>query len=311
MIRTIALLTTLAALACALGCGSSVTNDPPPPPPEGLFGDLSFGDDGTLDIVTWNLQTFPRSGETTREYVVEAIQAMDADVIAIQEIMSWTSFRQVIEALEEHGYDGHYATSDDYMDLGYLWKTSTVTGTSFSEPLTWSTPFPRYPLVMRMTFAGQAFTLINNHLKCCGDGTLVDGYEDDEEYRRALACDLMESWIADHAADDHVVLMGDLNDRLDDAEADNVFNVFLNDPTHYRFADLPLAPYSESASWSWRLRSHIDHILITDELFTSLEHADAEVRTLRLDIPLEGGISEYNDVLSDHFPVGVRLVVTP
>ena len=31
--------------------------------------DLSFGDDSSLDIATWNIEWFPKNGQTTAEYV--------------------------------------------------------------------------------------------------------------------------------------------------------------------------------------------------------------------------------------------------
>jgi len=310
MIRKLPLLLIVLFAAVMLqGCGSSVTNDPPPPPPPepALFETLSFGSNSTFDVVTWNLQTYPRSNMDTIEYAAAAIMKMKADVIAVQEIMNWVAFDMLVEQLD--GYDGYHATSDNYMDLAYIWRTSTVSDVSFEEPLSGNTPFPRYPLVMHMTFGGDQFVLVNNHLKCCGDGTLEDGDPQDEEYRRALACSMLNDWISTESSDTNLILLGDLNDKLDDSTSHNVFQVFLDDTDQYLFADMPLA--SERDSWSWRLQSHIDHIMITDELFTDFARPTSDILTIRLDQHLADGIGEYNSMLSDHFPVGLRLDMTP
>ncbi len=94
---------------------------------------------------------------------------------------------------------------------------------------------------------------------------------------------------------------------MDDSINDNVFQVFLDDGDHYLFADLPLASVTERNSWSWRARSHIDHIMITDELFDIFARPASSIHTLRLDHYLADGMGEYNTQLSDHCPVGIKL----
>jgi endonuclease/exonuclease/phosphatase family metal-dependent hydrolase len=312
MIRTsFILLIVLIAAAMLHGCGTSVIHDPPPPPPPEpeLFETLRFGSNSTFDVVTWNLQTYPRSNTETIEYAAAAIKNMKADVIGVQEIMNWVAFDMLVEQLD--GFDGYHATSDDYMDLGYIWRTDTVSGVTFEEPLSGNTPFPRYPLVMHMTFGGEQFVLVNNHLKCCGDGTLEDNDPQDEEYRRALACNMLDEWIREESQGTKLILLGDLNDKLDDTALHNVFQVFLDDSDKYLFADMPLADSDERSSWSWRLQSHIDHIMITEELFVDFARPTSDILTIRLDQHLPDGLGEYNSMLSDHFPVGLRLDITP
>ncbi|MDZ7821857.1 MAG: hypothetical protein U5N26_08630 [Candidatus Marinimicrobia bacterium] len=51
--------------------------------------------------------------------------------------------------------------------------------------------------------------------------------------------------------------------------------------------------------------SHIDHILITSELF---EHHH-QTQTLLYDTYLEGRWSEYHSYISDHRPVSVSLII--
>ena len=48
--------------------------------------DLSFGDDNSLDVATWNIEWFPKDGQVTVEFVTEIIEQLDLDVLAIQEL---------------------------------------------------------------------------------------------------------------------------------------------------------------------------------------------------------------------------------
>ena len=48
--------------------------------------DLSFGDDASLDIATWNIEWFPKNDQTTVDYVSDIISLMDLDILAIQEV---------------------------------------------------------------------------------------------------------------------------------------------------------------------------------------------------------------------------------
>ena len=47
---------------------------------------LSFGDDNSLDIATWNIEWFPKNGQATVEYVTQILQQLDLDVLAMQEL---------------------------------------------------------------------------------------------------------------------------------------------------------------------------------------------------------------------------------
>ena len=48
--------------------------------------DLDFGTDSTFEILTWNIEWFPKNGQATVGYVTEIIEALDVDVLAIQEV---------------------------------------------------------------------------------------------------------------------------------------------------------------------------------------------------------------------------------
>ncbi len=263
--RTALIWGALALILTLFGCSGKEAITPAAPPPGGneLFPGLTFGDDSSFDLVTWNLQTFPKNSQTPH-YLAKALSALDPDVAALQEIEDPTAFQAVLDELD--GYTGHLAPgSSRYMKLAFIYKISSVSNVSFEELFTSeSRIFPRSPLLMRCDFQGTPLVIIDNHLKCCGDGTIASGDEWDEEFRRQQACELLAAYINDNLPNQRVIVVGDMNDSLTDAAQNNVFEAFLSDPTHFEFADMSIATGATSVfSYSLKGRlspgSHFDH----------------------------------------------------
>ncbi len=293
----------LFGLLLVTACGDSETR--PVIPVDNPFETYAIGTDETFEAVTWNLHNFAEDAGTDEVMLAaQVIAGLGADVVAVQEIAQESRFDQLVDALPD--WSGYQATSDRYQNLGYIWLDSTVTMHAVSEIMEdqWLA-FPRAPLVLELTWRGHDLVLIDNHFKCCGDGTLNVDDEDDEENRRWTACRLLEGWIAAEHPDDAVILLGDLNDYLvEDIAANNVFVPFLEAPSLYRFADMEQAEGS-SINWSWGPgRGHLDHILVTDELFPALDADGGRCVTLRIDNAMDGA---YTTKLSDHAPVAVIL----
>ena len=266
--------------------------------------DLSFGEENSLDIATWNIEWFPKNGQTTVEYVTEIIEQLDLDILAIQELDDTEMFDQMLDALP--AYTGYYE-SDWFAGLAYIYKTEVVEINDIYEIYTtspyWSA-FPRSPMVMDMNFMGENYFLINNHFKCCGDGILDFNNESDEEKRRYNAANLLKGYIDSYLSDKNVIVLGDLNDDIAEASQNNVFQMILNDTENYLFVDLEIANGS-SSDWSFPTwPSHLDHILITNELFDELDNSD--IQTIKIDEYLNGGWNEYDQNISDHRPVAVK-----
>ena len=108
-----------------------------------------------------------------------------------------------------------------------------------------------------------------------------------------------------------MILLGDFNDELTDPDTTNVFKVFINNPEKYKFVDMNIA-YGSSANWSYPgWPSHLDHILITNELFDEFENSSLTVQTIHVEDYFEGGWNEYDNYISDHRPVGLSLKFNP
>ena len=268
--------------------------------------DLSFGDDNSLDIATWNIEWFPKNNQITVDYVSEIISLLDLDILSIQELDDSSMFNQMLESLPE--YSGYYE-SNWFAGLAYIYKNDIVEINDIYEIYTTSpywNAFPRSPMVMDFNFMGENYFIINNHFKCCGDGILDYDDPSDEENRRYTAINLIKDYIDNNLFNNNVIVLGDLNDDIAEGPAHNVFQEILEDSNHYLFVDLPIAE-GNSSDWSFpNWPSHLDHILITNEIFD--EYNSLEVNTIKIDEYLEGGWNQYDQNISDHRPVAMKIL---
>jgi len=249
--------------------------------------------------MTWNVENFPKNDQVTVAYMAEIIQNLDIDLIALQEIESNTYFNLLLDFLP--GWSGYKANTAGYnIDLAYIYNENAINATEIYEiyQANWY-EFPRNPLVMEFEYEGEELIIINNHLKAGGD--------DEDEERRRLASLLLEEYIEVNFSQDKVFIVGDLNDEIDESAAENVFWNFIEQPDSYQFVDMGIAEGSH-IYWSYPTwPSHLDHILVTNELFDGVEFIHDEILTIRLDNFLNGGWNEYENNLSDHRPVAFRL----
>jgi len=292
-----------------VSCGkteSGPTSIEPPAVP--TLDSLFFGTDSTFEIVTWNIQNFPKLNMITADYVIQIIMAIDADVVALQEIESNSYFDYVVDELNE--IDSIYIGDRFNSNLAYIYKSDVIDIDDIFEIYNsddYNREFPRSPLVMQMHYNGNDIHVINNHLKAMGDGAMNLNDPWDEETRRFDACNLLNEYIAANLVLSNVFILGDLNDILTDEQSNNVFWVFISQPDSYIFTDMEIAEGSYS-NWSYPgWPSHLDHILITNELFDEFALPSTVIQTLKIDNYLEGGWDEYYDNVSDHRPVGLKL----
>ena len=97
--------------------------------------EISFGTENTFDIVTWNIEQFPKNDGTTISYVIDILEAMDADVLAIQEVSDVDIFNQMVGELNQYS---SYLESEWFGGLAYIYKTSSVSINGFYEIYTTS-----------------------------------------------------------------------------------------------------------------------------------------------------------------------------
>lgn len=249
----------------------------------------------TLEIATWNIENYPQSNRSSA-YVEQIVEAFDLDVIAVQEITSEPLFQSLVNDLD--GWNGFVTrVNGGNQMVGYLYKTSEITVVGQAQNLfsddtdEYNNAFTSYrrPYLLQIRHSsGFEAYLINVHLKCCG------GSED----RRRNASVLLKTYIDDNLADENVIVLGDFNDEIVDAE-DNVFQNFIDDSDNFEFATMEIAsgPNTEWSYPSWP--SHLDQILITNELF------DNEISTTT--IKVDQCVTDFSNTVSDHRPVLIKL----
>jgi endonuclease/exonuclease/phosphatase family metal-dependent hydrolase len=278
------------------------------------FEGLEFGTDETLDIVTWNIENFPKANQTTVNYLTKLMLVIGAEIYALQEVEGEDYFESLLEQINlldtDNDWIGYRSNSASYnVNLAYIYNQSSIHVFDITEIYTgsYSRPFPRRPLLMQMTFQDEQFWIIDNHLKASGDGIMNLSDPWDEETRRYEACNLLDEYISENLSDQKVIVLGDMNDELDDTQENNVFWTFVSTPAEYLFTDMEIAQGS-NAYWSYPgWPSHLDHILITNELFEAFKNANSDCQTILVDEYLDNGWSEYDTYISDHRPVGIKL----
>ena len=262
------------------------------PPPSGNVDEI--------EIVTWNIQNFPKS-ESTVEKVIAFMEVLDADIYCIQEIEEKSIIGDIAEAL--NGYDSIISNETWYIHLGMIYRSSMLEVDSVQDFFIDHSGFASRPplkvdFIYEVGDSQYSFTVINMHLKCCGNGYIDEGNEYDEEYRRYGASIALKNYLDISMDNDNVIVVGDWNDDIfEEFDSNNVFMNFIEDEDNFMFADMSIANGS-SAFWSYpSWPSHIDHVLITDELFDEFQYSG--IFTIRAD----DFIDNYFTDVSDHRPV--------
>ena len=71
------------------------------------------GDLNTLNIVTWNIENFPKN-ELTPDYVQTIVDSMEVDILALQEIRSLTSLNNIAYNLGDNWVAFRSSGSSNY-----------------------------------------------------------------------------------------------------------------------------------------------------------------------------------------------------
>ena len=246
----------------------------------------------TFEIITWNVREFPIEKEKTIQLITDIIKREDPDLIAFQEITSEPDFRVLIKSLP--GWDGITLTNSE-LNPAFIFKLSEINWIGKAIPLfpDKKDAFPRTPLMISVEHhSGLQLFLINIHLKCCSGEA--------NELRRLRAGELLKEYIDDKLPNEKVMVLGDFNDEITSLDGTHpVFSNFITDSMNYAFTDMKIA-LGNPEYWSYPgWPSHIDHILITNELF------DSQVFTKTLTYDLCD--TSYLMKISDHRPLMIQL----
>jgi len=255
----------------------------------------------SLEIVTWNIEWFPKNGNNTIDTLATIIDYLDLDIIAIQEMTDSNSLNSLKNHLGNNWEAFHTIIDSEYGVLAYLINNQNITINREPYEILPESQYDhdfafKHPYVLEIIYNDIEYILINIHFKCC------DGSED----RRLRASEYLEEYIDDYFDNQNVIVLGDFNDLIYD-DSPNVFAPFTNKPDNYKFVDMDIASgiefYWSFPSWP----SHLDHILITDELFDE----NYNVHTLHVDRQFFSENSDYDEYVSDHRPVLIQFYINP
>ncbi len=259
----------------------------------------AVGSDSTIDIITWNIENFPKDGQNTIDEVAQIVSDLDVDAIAVQEIADTNAFNNLLAQLP--GWDArlspHEYSGGDYQKVGLLYNTNVVTVNGYQllfEDDGYAFPRPAMELDVIISEGTHTFDfkMIVVHLKA---------YEGEEnEARRRAAIDSLKNYIDSQVAQNEekdYILTGDFNDHLEDPPEDNVFTVMLDDTAHYEFLSEPLVGFYGTYI-GYNEPDLIDHTIITDDARS--EYGDnGYTEALYLDYQN----SDYEATVSDHRPL--------
>ncbi|BDD07237.1 endonuclease/exonuclease/phosphatase family protein [Aureibacter tunicatorum] len=263
---------------------------------------FSSASSDNLDIVTWNLEHFPNTGmqpgwetndpdETRLDAVAGIIESSQFDVIAMQEIVSTRLLDELSCRLGDEWEHVSYTFSEG-ANMAFFFNASVVKSLGHKKILANKNYdfASRPPLQFSFEYKNEVVNLINIHMKCCNDG----------QARRKNASKHLKEYIDENLDKDNVIVLGDYNEEIYDYNG--AFSNFLDDSQNFKFADGYIESdklFDEYSYPSWP--SHIDHILISNELFDNLDTAYT--------IKFDNCDSKYFSRISDHRAVYIRLKI--
>ena len=297
-IRSFLLLSTLTILLGSSACKKEVSVPniiTPPSDKSDTYNDCIIkGDNNTLEIATWNIEHFPKSDITPTE-VQSIISYSEYDVWGVQEIEGMGDLKAITNLDSKYSVvldnDIISGINRNY-HLAFVYRNDQLELLEKEILPFSSSPFPRRPLMCKFKRKkdNSTFYIINMHLKAFGD--------EESEDRRREAARVLKEFIDNKHDNDKVFVVGDYNDVIHPFK-ESEFQIILNDTLNYKFSDMQLAtsdnPREDFSYPGRRWLSHIDHILITNEIFSSFIVA----KTLTLD----SCSNSYDNDVSDHRPV--------
>ena len=262
----------------------------------------SLGKENALDIMTWNMERFPLKGNSTMKAVAEIIQDLDVDIIGVQEVIKIGDFAEMMSWIPQYGFV--LSRQSSFLEQAIIYKKNMLTVLGQDEPFAFDDYYfaGRPPLVVDFLYScgdiKQEISVINMHLKCCGDGL----------YRRQQSMKQLHGYLIERLAlgKNKIIAIGDWNDELQDSGIYQSFSPFINDKENFLFVTEGIVNDSTQQSYpSWP--SFLDHIMISNGFFDLFEDRGT-IRSVNIDEWI-GGWSEYKNLISDHRPILLSLPI--
>jgi len=263
--------------------------------------------DDTFEIVTWNLEWFgsPLNGPDDEDLQMRNAAAimnrLDADVFALQEITSKSALKALANRLT--GYRSFVAEHIQIeQKTAFIYKTSTIDSLSatpintFQDRDDWAQRLPfKFTLSFQTGGDSQRLNIVNIHAKA-NTGNFTERQESFQ--KRLRAADDLHRYMSELSPNEFLILAGDYNDDVDISIFDNrstPYDDFVNDNRNFRVLTAELSEKGKRSTV--RFADMIDHITISDELFSSFIAGSQQV------FRADDIISDFGNTTSDHFPV--------
>ena len=246
-----------------------------------------------LDIITWNCEFFPAAGDSTIASLSEIVNDLNVDIIAFQEIKNRGWFSKLMQRIPD--YDFIISQQSSFMDQAIIYKRELFSLVSRLELFAENDYYfaGRPPIMARFIHNDSQikFSVINLHMKCCDSGL----------FRRKKAALQLHDYLDSQINNDNgnIIVLGDWNDDLKDAEGEHCFKSYLEDDRFF-FPTFELTYIESKASYPKEpYVSFLDHIMLTNSF---LNNKSYRVDTVPMDKYM-GSYEIYETYISDHMPV--------
>jgi len=301
----------LAVIVVALGgCaqGSGGGGEPGDGSDIALGGSIPpFGQPGTLDVATWNLEWFGSTHEGPSDEgrqlagVRALIAGLEVDLWAVEEVVSASQFDDLLAGLPYDGLlasdpsvEGNWYYTSGEQKVAIIYRPDqleVIAARTVLRDQSWAfAGRPPLEVALRDVASGDTFYLVVLHAKA------MAGLADWQRRRDgALA---LRDYLASERDGDDVLVIGDYNDDLDQStrsSSPSPYAVLVDD---YFFATYALAQANRPTTVHGRLP--IDHALAAGGLADRYREGSAAV------FPADDYIDDYGETTSDHLPVVMR-----
>lgn len=290
----------------------------------------------TLEIVNWNMEWFgapnfgPADNNLQEQNATTVLKTIAADIYGVVEIVDEARLQNVVNSLNTTFGAGIYSYKicdygsrvnppdpsggplADAQKEAFIYKTAlfsnvttraminnqNVSSTSYNS---WASG--RYPFLMTADVTLNCVTKKMNfvlvHAKA-NTAPIATSYA-----RRQAAANELHDTLITYFANDNVVILGDLNDDLDQSITAGFtttsYSSFTTDAANFFSPTLALSLAGKKSTVSYN--DVIDHVIVSNELVPNYLPASASILT-----DVASLINKYGSTTTDHYPVFTRYI---
>ena len=284
----------------------------------------------TLEVVNWNIEWFgspvqnPPNDNLQEQNVKTILQNIGADIYGLVEVVNESRLANVVSQMPGYSYvignfGSHVNPPDptggpvsDAQKLAFVYKTSVFSNVS-ARPFinnqntasvsynNWSSG--RYPFLFKadvtLRCVKKTVYFILIHAKANTSPTATSYAR-----RQAGANELYDS-IMTYFPNDHVIILGDFNDDLDQTITDGIvppnssYKIFTDDMTNFFAPTLALSLAGKKSTVGFN--DMIDHVVLTNDIQPYYMPSSANVLT-----DVSSLVANYGSTTTDHYPIFTR-----